>query len=141
MSTITKKILVDVVQFWFTLKMDTIKEYKTTNGYFFHTIVSKDGWIVAAGGPDVPRLNRELENLAGRTSASGHITSNTLNSAYSILKRLGMGHFIIKAPNNDVGLVIYNGWSTKKSFFKMANMLVYQTIPHTTEMVIHPLLI
>jgi len=47
---------------------DTIKEYKTSNGYFFHTIISNSGWIVATGGPDIPYLNRELEALAGRTS-------------------------------------------------------------------------
>jgi hypothetical protein len=100
---------------------DTIKEYKTVHGYFFHTIVSTGGWIVATGGPDIPSLNRKLEALAGRTSVSGHITHSTLNSAYSILRREGMGHFIIKAPNGNVGLVIYNGGRTKEALFKMGN--------------------
>ena len=100
---------------------DTIKEYKTVNGYFFHTIISSGGWIVATGGPDIPYLNRKLENLAGRTSLTGHITRNTLRSAYSILRKEGMGHFIIKAPNDYVGLVIYNSGRTKESLFKMSN--------------------
>jgi hypothetical protein len=100
---------------------DTIKEYKTVHGYFFHTIVSTGGWIVATGGPDIPSLNRKLEALAGRTSVSGHITHSTLNSAYGILRSEGMGHFIIKAPNGNVGLVIYNGGRTKEALFKMAN--------------------
>ncbi len=72
---------------------DTIKEYKTVHGYFFHTIISSGGWIVATGGPDIPYLNRKLENLAGRTSLTGHITRNTLRSAYSILRKEGNGTF------------------------------------------------
>ena len=100
---------------------DTIKEYKTNNGYFFHTIITKDGRIISSGGSDIPSLNRELENLARKTTVSGHITSTTINNALNVLKRLGMGHFLIKAPNDYVGLVIYNGGNTKKAIFKMAN--------------------
>ena len=96
-----------------------IKEYKTTNGYFFHTLISRDGWIVSSGGSDIPCLNKELENLAGKTSTSGHITSNTLNKAYNILKKMGIGHFVIKSPDDTVGLVIYNGGLVKKTVFKM----------------------
>jgi hypothetical protein len=100
---------------------ETIKEFKTTNGYFFHTIISRDGWIVSTGGPDISYLNKKLENLAGRTAYSGHITGSTINSAYAVLRTMGMGHFLIKAPNDDVGLVIYNGGSTKRALFKMGN--------------------
>ena len=100
---------------------ESIKEFKTTNGYFFHTIVSKDGWIVSSGGLDVPYFNIQLENLAGRTVSSGHVTSNTVKRAYNVLRHMGMGHFIIKAPNDTVGLVIYNGGSSKKTLFKMSN--------------------
>jgi Bacterial Ig-like domain len=109
---------------------DTIKEYKKVNGYFFHTIISTGGWIIATGGPDIPYLNRKLEALAGRTSISGHITKKTLNSAYSILRKEGMGHFIIKAPNDLVGLVIYNGGKTKKTLFKMNNGR-YVSVPNS----------
>ena len=109
---------------------DTIKEYKTTNGYFFHTIISKNGWIVSTGGPDVPYYNRKLEDLAGRTSIAGYITRSTLKSASSILRSLGMGHFLIKAPNDDVGLVIYNGGSIKKALFKMTNG-EYVSVPNS----------
>jgi hypothetical protein len=100
---------------------ETIKEFKTTNGYFFHTIISRDGWIISTGGLDIPYLNKKLENLAGRTVSSNHITSSTVNSAYDVLKSMGIGHFIIKAPNDDLGLVMYNGGSTKKALFKMGN--------------------
>lgn len=43
-----------------------IKEYKTVNGYSFHTIITHDGWIVSAGGSDIPQFNKELEDLAGK---------------------------------------------------------------------------
>ncbi len=109
---------------------DTIKEYKIVNGYFFHTIISTGGWIIATGGPDIPYLNKKLESLAGRTSVSGHITKTTINSAYSILRKEGMGHFIIKSPNDLVGLVIYNGGKTKKALFKMKNGR-YVSVPNS----------
>ena len=109
---------------------DTLEEYKTTNGNFFHTIISKNGWIVGAGGPDVPYLNKQLMDLAGKTSVSGHITSSTINTATSILKKMGMGHFLIKAPNDEVGLVTYNGGSLKTSLFKMANGQ-YVSVPNS----------
>lgn len=109
---------------------DTIKEYKTTNGYFFHTLISKDGWIIGTGGPDIPYLNRQLEDLAGKTTVSGHITSATISSATSILRQLGMGHFLIKAPNDDVGLATYNGGSTKTALFKMTNGQ-YVSVPNS----------
>ncbi|MDD3985715.1 MAG: hypothetical protein PHY59_07540 [Methanobacterium sp.] len=102
---------------WYNKK--AIKEYKTVNGYSFHTIISRDGWIVSAGGSDIPQLNKELENLAGKTSNSGHITSGTVNKAYKILKKMGIGHFLIKSPDNTIGIVIYNNGALKKTVFKI----------------------
>ncbi|WP_052374291.1 Ig-like domain-containing protein [Methanobacterium sp. SMA-27] len=93
---------------------DVIKEYKIDNG-FIHTIISGDGWIVGYGG----YLNRELVDLTERTMVSGHITQTTLDNAYSIMRNEKEGHFVIKSPDDYVGLVIYNGYSTKKTLFKM----------------------
>lgn len=98
---------------------ETIKEYKTTNGYFFHTIIASGGWIISTGGPDVVYLNKQLEALGGKTMQSGKITTSTLNSAYYILRKLRMGHFLIKAPNGNVGVVVYNGGRLKKYLFTM----------------------
>lgn len=92
---------------------NALQEYKTTNGNFFHTIISKNGWIFGSGGPDIPSLNRQLMELAGRTSVSGHITSRTISSATSVLRKMGMGHFLIKAPDDYVGVVSYNGGELK----------------------------
>jgi len=109
---------------------DALEEYKTTNGNFFHTIVSKNGWIFGSGGPDIPNLNRQLMELAGRTSASGHITTSTISRATSILRQMGMGHFLIKAPDDYVGVVSYNGGSLKTALFKMSNGQ-YVSVPNS----------
>lgn len=109
---------------------DALEEYKTTNGNFFHTIVSKNGWIFGSGGPDIPSLNRQLMELAGRTSVSGHITATTISSATSILRQMGMGHFLIKAPDDYVGVVSYNGGSLKTALFKMSDGQ-YVSVPNS----------
>ena len=98
-----------------------VKEYKTTNSYFFHTIVTLDGWMVGIGGADVPGVVQQLEKLAGNTAASGKITSSTINSALTLVSRLaGIGHFVIKAPNNVVGYAIVNG-GRRSGIFTMGN--------------------
>ncbi len=110
---------------------EAIKEYKTSEGYFFHTIISRYGWIVATGGADVPVLD-SLEDLGGRISVAGLITSSDIDYAASILRGLGMGHFIIKAPNDDVGLVIYNGGIMKTALFRMSAG-VFVSVPNGPE--------
>lgn len=107
---------------------EAIKEYKTVNGYFYHTIITADGWITSTGGPDVPDLNIALENLAGSNFASGSISWGTIESATNILRQLGMGHFLIKSPDGTVGYTIFNGW-TKNGLFKMGNNQ-YVSVPN-----------
>lgn len=38
-----------------------IKQYKTSGSYFFHVLVSKDGWMVGTGGADNARINSLIE--------------------------------------------------------------------------------
>ena len=98
-----------------------VKEYKTTNSYFFHTIITLDGWMVGIGGADAPGVVQQLEQLAGNTVASGKITSSTVNSALTLVSKLyGIGHFIIKAPNNVVGYAIVNS-GRRSGIFTMSN--------------------
>lgn len=98
---------------------EAVKEYKTTNGYFFHTIIAKNGWIVSAGGPDIVWINKNLESLAGRISVKGHITKTDINSAYALLRKAKLGHFLIKDPSGNVGLAIYSYGRSKVKLFKM----------------------
>lgn len=98
---------------------EAVKEYKTTNGYFFHTIIAKNGWIVSAGGPDIVWINKNLESLAGRISVKGHITKADINTAYALLRKAKLGHFLIKDPSGNVGLAIYSYGRSKVKLFKM----------------------
>lgn len=109
---------------------EALKEYKTTNGYFFHTIIAKNGWIVSTGGPDVVWINKKMESIAGRISNKGKITRTDMNSAYSLLKKLKMGHFLIKDPNGNVGLAIYYYGGSKLKIFKMRNG-EYVSVPNS----------
>ncbi len=98
-----------------------VKEYKTTGQYFFHTIVTLDGWMVGIGGADYPGVVQQLESLAGNAAASGSITSSTISRALTLVSGLGgIGHFIIKSPNNVVGYAIVNG-GRKSGLFTMSN--------------------
>jgi hypothetical protein len=109
---------------------EALKEYKTTNGYFFHTIIAKNGWIVSTGGPDVVWINKKMESLAGRISTKGKITRTDMNSAYSLLKKLRMGHFLIKDPQGNVGLAVYYYGGSKLKIFKMRNG-EYVSVPNS----------
>ncbi len=99
-----------------------VKEYKTTNSYFFHTIIVNRqlvGWLEL--GELMFGVVQQLEKLAGNTAASGKITSSTINSALTLVSRLaGIGHFVIKAPNNVVGYAIVNG-GRRSGIFTMGN--------------------
>ncbi len=98
---------------------EAVKEYKKTNGYFFHTIITKKGWIVSSGGPDIVWITQKLESIAGHASVRGYIKKSDINSAYALLRKEGLGHFLIKDPSGNVGLVTYNYGRFKSKLFKM----------------------
>ena len=89
-----------------------VKQYKT-NSYFFHTIVTSDGWMVGTGGIDNPNINKAIENLAGKMVKTGKIKKSYLKKVQKYERALGLGHFAIKAPNGKYALVwgsgIYKG--------------------------------
>lgn len=90
-----------------------IKQYKTTNSYFFHMITTSDGWIIGTGGADNPGINKAIENVAGKIVKSGKIQKSLLKKIQGYEKSLGIGHFAIKAPNGKYAAVwsdsIYTG--------------------------------
>ncbi|HOL68948.1 MAG TPA: pseudomurein-binding repeat-containing protein [Methanothermobacter sp.] len=98
---------------------ETIKEYKTNNGYFFHTIISDGGWMMGTGGPDVPSVNKAIEKIAGEIVMKGKIINTDINRVYSLLKQIGLGHFVIRSPNGDVGVAIYYGGSSRVNVFHL----------------------
>lgn len=84
-----------------------VKQYKTTEGYFFHVLISKDGWLCGTGGADSASINKQIEARALTMMKNDKITTADLNYIASLHKsNLGIGHFVIKAPDGRYGLEI-----------------------------------
>ena len=109
---------------------EALKEYKTTNTYFFHSIIFKNGWYLGAGGIDNPRVNKYLEDLGAKMVYKKKISSTDMKKAMKKVRSLGLGHFVIKSPNGKVGVVIYNKGSSKLSIFNMKSG-EYLVIPNS----------
>ena len=86
-----------------------LKEYKeNSGGYFCHTVITEDGWIVTIGGRDCPELNRELERLGQRIAERGRVAKEDIQRAERILRENQWGHFVVKAPDGTVGVAVYD---------------------------------
>ena len=86
-----------------------IKQYKETNSYSFHLIVTADGWMVGTGGADNPTINRNIERLAAQMISDGCIQKAKLHQIKRYISYLGIGHFAIKAPNGRYAAIWLNG--------------------------------
>lgn len=89
-----------------------IKQYKLGYGYFFHSITTSDGWMIGTGGMDNVGINKAIENLAGKMVSSNKIKTSYLKKIQSYERRLGLGHFSIKAPDGRYAAVWLNGYKT-----------------------------
>ena len=92
---------------------DAVKQYKT-GSYFFHSITTCDGWMMATGGWDNPTVNHAIEKLAGKISKKGKIAKSDLRKIQSWERKLPSGHFSIKSPDGKYGLVWANAIITGK---------------------------
>ncbi len=94
---------------------DAVEQYKTNEGLkdFFHVLITNDGWIIGCGGTSE---NMPLEVLASEIMSFGNINYNFLDQAKLILSCMTKGHFIIKSPDNTVGIVITN--NNTQTFFE-----------------------
>jgi len=110
--------------------MEGLREYKTKNTYFFHSLILKNGFYIGAGGRDNPKVNKYLEKLGAEMAYKNKITVKDLNKAKIRVKSLGIGHFVIKSPAGNVGMVIYNNGRIKTSIFKMKDG-EYLSIPNS----------
>lgn len=93
-------------------------QFKVCGGLFYHTVITSDGWIVATGG-NGSNYNRELMSLAGQIMGDGSIHQDLLKKARPILAKMGLGHFLIKSPDNYVGFEIYFEGTILNKLFKM----------------------
>lgn len=82
-----------------------IRQYKE-NSYFFHVLISKDGWLVGNGGADNAAVNTAIQNNALAMINQNKITSTNMNNIYKQENKLILGHFVIKAPNGTYSLII-----------------------------------
>ena len=87
-----------------------LKQYKTTGTYFFHSIVTSDGWMMGTGGWDNPSVNKKIENLAGKIVSSNSIKTSFLKSILAQERRLKTGHFTIVAPDGRYAVLWRSGY-------------------------------
>ena len=96
-----------VSNIYVTNNSSIIKQYKTSGSYFFHVLVSKDGWMVGTGGADNANVNRLIESRALSMINSKTITTSDLNYIANLHRQIGIGHFVIKAPDGRYGTEVY----------------------------------
>lgn len=101
-----------------------VKQYKT-NSYFFHTIVTSDGWMIGTGGIDNPSINRAIETISGRMVKKGVISNYYLKKIQRYERALGLGHYAIKSPRGNYALVwgsgIYKGTLKPGEYLSVPN--------------------
>ena len=104
-STYAAKLYV-VAQKWHG--RHAVKQYKLTGTYFFHAIVTSDGWMMGTGGWDNPTVNKKIENLAGKIVSTNSMKNSNLKAIKRVESRLPTGHFAIVAPNGRYAVIWKN---------------------------------
>ncbi|MGZ7135752.1 MAG: hypothetical protein ACXVHY_07730, partial [Methanobacterium sp.] len=87
---------------------NAVKQYKTQKGYFTHIIITGNGWIIGMGGRDNPTTTKMLEKLGSNIISKNKIEKTDMDKANALIKSNGWGHFIIKSPEDDVGVTAYD---------------------------------
>lgn len=85
--------------------IDFIKQFKTSEGYFYHAIVTSNGWLIGTGGVTDGSRNRQIESIASEMVLNNEISNSYLKRIYNIISRDSLGHFVIKAPDGTYGVV------------------------------------
>ena len=87
-----------------------IKQYKLVGTYFFHAITTSDGWLMGTGGWDNPRVNKKIENLAGKIVSTNSLKNSNLIAIRKVESQLPTGHFAIVAPDGRYAVVWKSGF-------------------------------
>jgi len=91
-----------------------IKQTKAKGTYFFHVIISKDGWFVGNGGTDSAKTSLNVEKYALKMISNKKISTIEFNEIVNIKTKSSLGHFIIKAPNGTYNLMTHNNGNIHK---------------------------
>ena len=94
--------------------IEYVKQYKTPDGYFAHTIVTSNGWLVGNGGITDGGTFRQIESIASEMVVNNQISDSYLSRIHSILAGDSMGHFVIKAADGSYGVAFANLYHTGK---------------------------
>ncbi len=84
------------------------QEIDTLYTYFFHSIITEDGWVIGQGGSQYDDDNRAIERIAGAIVSSNDISKDLLRQARDILYDYDYGHFVVKAPDGRYGIAFYD---------------------------------
>ena len=84
-----------------------ILQYKNDDDYFWHAIITKEGWIVGNGGVDSPYSSEILEVYAKIMINKKQITNAIIDKVAKVKSLYDRGHFLIKSPNGEYALVIH----------------------------------
>lgn len=95
--------------------MPVIKQYKDTEGYFCHVIITKDGWMIGMGGIDDGIDSEKCENITAEIINDDYtISEEKLAEIQKIKQPYGRGHVLIKAPNGNYGFATVDKIKTGK---------------------------
>ncbi|WP_407424714.1 Ig-like domain repeat protein [Methanobrevibacter sp.] len=88
------------------------QEIDTQSTYFFHCIITENGWVIGQGGSQYDSSSRSIEQIAGQIVVNNDISPDYLKRIKNILAPYGYGHFFIKAPDGRYGISFYNTYLT-----------------------------
>ena len=88
------------------------QEIDTQDTYFFHSIITEDGWVIGQGGSQYDEDSWAIEQIAGTIVSNNDISPNYLRQARDILYDYDYGHFFIKAPDGRYGISFFDRYYT-----------------------------
>ena len=88
------------------------QEIDTPHEYFFHGIITENGWVIGEGGSQYNDSSRSIEQIAATMIINNDISPNYLSQIKNILSRYGYGHFVIKSPDGRYGAAFSNTYLT-----------------------------
>ena len=88
------------------------QEIDTQYTYFFHCIITENGWVIGQGGSQYDSDSRSIEQIAGQIVVNNDIAPDYLRRVKNILAPYDYGHFFIKAPDGRYGISFWDTYLT-----------------------------